>query len=1288
MANDSTDTVRIDIKAIVQGLADVRALVAEIQKLPDAGGRVSALTNQFKAAGTEIRNVKSEIQSLGSTAQTSLTTINTASVQAQAGIAKVRSGVQATSSDFTVLARNVGSFGLAIQQALSGNIFGALRTLSFGFTKTFQFGGGGPGQAIKQIGVEAINTDALVKKLSSTLSIAARDIEGALNQNLLNEFGIVAARALTEPQVALKQLVTGFAAMESAEERAEAATHLFGASAASILPTLEALVAQEQAAAVAADALAAAQEALAVANNEVAAATGEVTAAEEALEAAYAKERVTVAELAALESDLRAADLALAEAQLAAADAANALAIAQGEVAAASTTAAESETEAAAASTIGATAMTAMTVAAGGLLVVLGLIVGIGIAVAKSFADAADKVYELSQKSGLSASNVSTLAFAAKEAGSTIDKSLPAFDRYIKNVNEAAAGNKALAYSFNQLGIDTKSAAESSDNALQQLFTTINKLPPGAQQVDAAMKLAGRSGADLIPIIKEANGNFDAFKEKAEALGVVISDQDAKAAHDFKVSMDDLEGSLIGIRNEIGSQLLPQLTVLATNLTNLLTSTPKETSNVGNDIGEIIKYVLAFIFGLIGTIQTLGIEIGALIEVVIGLFQALYDVSTGVFKLGEAIGKFIAGDLKGAMDSFKDAAHQAGVAVDDFAHQWNRAIASLQTPASGFEAMFALFSNPATNPVTKTRPQAAFKGGAPSKTKDTADQLAKAQEELEKAQLAASTQAQRDALKDQENDLKRHYELNEVTAAKYYKDLEALQLADIDVQLTQQKKLLEIEQKRLDTTKGEPARLRVQTEIANTNAKIAQLENQRGEAAKNASFESQKAAEAYLKTLRDVDAQILTLQGHTLQAAEQRIDDQFKDQLKQAQARAKETGSDTDVKRLQTLINLLKLQAQYNDLQKQEKVIEEQRSELSEKLNTAVAQGLKTRVQADKELEQFENSAAASAGALIDRMDAVAKSIGDPALQAAVEKVRIGLANWKIEGTARDVATLQKNIETLGAQREIDEQKITQAVKDGQLNDSEAHDLRMQHVKEYTAAVSVLLDQLEAIAKATHNTDLQQYVDKARGSLKDLGTTSDNVAKSLNEGFVSTIGNLFGELSDGAHSAKQAFLDFGAGVFKVFNDVLAKIILTKIAMAAFGGSAGKGGIGGFLSGLFGGGGGFATGGLFRGRNGVDNNLVPVSDGEYIVNAESTSKNLALLHSINANVGTPRNLNVGGGISGGPTTSRGSVTHTKIINVLPTDLLENYITSGDGRQALLNFIESNPGAINTRLNQAA
>jgi hypothetical protein len=249
--------------------------------------------------------------------------------------------------------------------------------------------------------------------------------------------------------------------------------------------------------------------------------------------------------------------------------------------------------------------------------------------------------------------------------------------------------------------------------------------------------------------------------------------------------------------------------------------------------------------------------------------------------------------------------------------------------------------------------------------------------------------------------------------------------------------------------------------------------------------------------------------------------------------------------------------------------------------------------------------------------------------------------------------------------------------------------------------VNGLLDALEKIAEETKNADLAAYIANARAGLADLAVENDNLAKSINQGFLSSIGGFLSDLASGTKSAKQAFIDLGASALKVLTDVLIKIILVKLALAAFGGGGG-GGVGGFLSGLLGGekaagtsgGGGFAGGGLpgvglFRGAGTrtSDSNNVNISDGEYIVNAYATAKHFADLEAINNDINPRRNFAAGGNVSPAMAGSQGAAPGFKIVNVLPNDLLEDYVTSGDGRQALLNFIEYNAGAVNSRLKQA-
>jgi hypothetical protein len=1288
------DNVTVDIRAIVRGLQDVRNLVREVERLPAAGAGAGSLSAQFKGITTELKACANEVRTVGRETQAVLTQTVSGTARVPGEVRKVKTELKDTGTEASKALSHVSALGRGLEQAFRGNILESLRTIGTAIKTSFDISGGGekaPEVKIAKIGTASKEAEKFVARFSSTLGTAAKNADGALNATLLNDFGIKAEAALLNPSLAAQKFVSQLALIPDAEERAIAVSNIFGASTAALLPTIEAMVAAEQVAAVVAAELATAQEAATVANASVAAAQAEVAASAAALTAAQQAGTASAAEMVTLETANAEAVAFLATQEAEAAVAAEALAAAQANCAAAAGGMAVAEETAAAATGILSGTVGTLLIALASILAVAGAVVAIGFALGNSFAKAGEHINDLAVKSGLAASDVSALAFASEQAGSNVDAAITSFAKYARNVNEAAAGNKNLAFTFRQAGIDIKAASQDGTNSLQQLFVAISKIPPGAQQIDAAVKLAGKSGADLIPVIQQADGDFLKFKQHAEELGVVISDKSAAASDNFRDSLGELQGALIGVRNAAGAELLPALTELAQSVTQFITENRSAIADLGTVIAVTFKIALGVFYAFGGTIAFLTNLLYALFTVIYGVIEAIVDLAKAAISAGTAVAQFIAGDVTGAVNSIDAAVNHAKSSVRDLTDEVKRAGVIISQPT--FTSLLGLFNTDGKGANFKPpapKPTGGFRGGGAGKSGGSgADQLAKAQEELEKARLQAQTNLLRDELKRQEEVLKQHFANNVIGYEAYYKQLEGLQLADLDVQIKYQQQLQALQQKQLDATKKEPERLRIQAQMVATQEKLTLLERQRGDISRNASYESERAAREYLRALRDIEAQLRDFQSRTADAAALRIDDQFRTQLEQAQARAKDTGDDSDVKKIERLKELLKLQVRFNQLSEQVQRIEDARSLLQDQLTAKVKLGQISQVDANAQLAAFEERQRDAVADILPGMQKIANAIGKPELQAAVAKVRLDLENWKVEGTTRDVDELKTQIDLLSTAREIDEKNIATAVKNGQLTEQQAHDQRVRNNQLYSASLLEILDELQAIATATNNADLQQYIDKARAGLSDLTSDSDELGQQINQGFLGSIGTLLGDLRDGTKTAKQAFLDFGASVLKVLSDVLIKIILTKIALAAFGGG-GQGGVGGFFSGLFGGdkaAGNFAGGGLFRGigTSTSDSNTINVSDGEYIVNAAATARHLQTLEAINSDINPARNFAAGGNVSPATNATSGArMPDFKIVNVLPNDLLEDYITSGDGGQALLNFIESNQGAINQRL----
>lgn len=148
-----------------------------------------------------------------------------------------------------------------------------------------------------------------------------------------------------------------------------------------------------------------------------------------------------------------------------------------------------------------------------------------------------------------------------------------------------------------------------------------------------------------------------------------------------------------------------------------------------------------------------------------------------------------------------------------------------------------------------------------------ADSFAKAIEEAVKAGAEAATSVWRDELKRQEDILKQQLENNKVTYENYYKQLEALQQADIDVQLDKFHEQLDAQTNQLNKTIKSANRTRIEGEIQKTLGQITVLENQRADVSRNIENEKNQAIE---RMEREHQQKLLQIQEQSNRNLEER----------------------------------------------------------------------------------------------------------------------------------------------------------------------------------------------------------------------------------------------------------------------------------------------------------------------------------------------------------------------------------------------------------------------------------
>ncbi|PYS48273.1 MAG: hypothetical protein DMF68_13590 [Acidobacteria bacterium] len=211
---------------------------------------------------------------------------------------------------------------------------------------------------------------------------------------------------------------------------------------------------------------------------------------------------------------------------------------------------------------------------------------------------AAAQLYDLHTKVNLSVETLSALKNAAETSGSSITNLSASLGIFDKNMEKAREGQKQMSALFKSLNVDTSD----NEKALRQVFEVLSKMPESEEQTAIAMQLFGRSGKDVLGVLKEMHGDLDGAIEKYRQMGTLISTETAKAADEFRDSLKQTGQSALALGRDLLETLAPALKIiigllqavvetlrLVVDLVNLLLSAPilAFAENLKNTLGVI-----------------------------------------------------------------------------------------------------------------------------------------------------------------------------------------------------------------------------------------------------------------------------------------------------------------------------------------------------------------------------------------------------------------------------------------------------------------------------------------------------------------------------------------------------------------------------------------------------------------------------------------------------------------------------------------------------------------------------
>lgn len=222
---------------------------------------------------------------------------------------------------------------------------------------------------------------------------------------------------------------------------------------------------------------------------------------------------------------------------------------------------------------------------------------------------------DLRQKTGLSAESLQQWGFAAKLSGSDMDSFAGATGHLARTIKEAQDGSEGASEALRAVGL-TGSALKAAlkggdglDAALLEISSKFADMPDGPKKTAMAMAVFGKSGAELIPTLNQGAQGLGELRKEAIELGVVMSEDTVGAADALGDNIDKVKMSIVGLKNQAVSAILPLLKELVDGLLEWVKANKQliiETITIGvnaliaalgvlRDIGGVVVDVIKFL---------------------------------------------------------------------------------------------------------------------------------------------------------------------------------------------------------------------------------------------------------------------------------------------------------------------------------------------------------------------------------------------------------------------------------------------------------------------------------------------------------------------------------------------------------------------------------------------------------------------------------------------------------------------------------------------------------------------
>jgi len=199
-----------------------------------------------------------------------------------------------------------------------------------------------------------------------------------------------------------------------------------------------------------------------------------------------------------------------------------------------------------------------------GIMAAAGAAGGAMLGLANKTAETADFIDKLSERTGINREELQRWKYAADQSGADISKLEVGIKKLSDTMDDASNGSEKNVKAFEKLGIsmdDLKN--KSQEQIFEEVMYALSEMPQGAERNALGNDLLGKSYTELLPLLNAGADGMSDLKNRADELGLVMSEDAVKAGVKFGDTWADLKSAFGAVFTHLGTELIPIFQAMA-----------------------------------------------------------------------------------------------------------------------------------------------------------------------------------------------------------------------------------------------------------------------------------------------------------------------------------------------------------------------------------------------------------------------------------------------------------------------------------------------------------------------------------------------------------------------------------------------------------------------------------------------------------------------------------------------------------------------------------------------------